>query len=62
MLWNGTVGMTLADHDPGDGLTVVPVEDMPPSRVVLAWKGKEADGNPLLRSFVRVATEAYGAT
>ncbi|MFD8722756.1 LysR family transcriptional regulator [Streptomyces sp. NPDC059629] len=61
VLWNGTVGMTLADHDPGDGLTVVPVEDMPPSRVVLAWKEREADGNPLLRSFVRVATEAYGA-
>ncbi|MEV7393481.1 MULTISPECIES: LysR substrate-binding domain-containing protein [unclassified Streptomyces] len=61
VLWNGTVGMTLADHAPGDGLTVVPVEDMPPSRVVLAWKAREADGNPLLRSFVRVATEAYGA-
>ncbi|WP_316774325.1 LysR family transcriptional regulator [Streptomyces sasae] len=61
VLWNGTVGMTLSDHAPGDGLMVVPVEDMPPSRVVLAWKEREADGNPLLRSFVRVATEAYGA-
>ncbi|MFJ9560231.1 LysR family transcriptional regulator [Streptomyces fuscichromogenes] len=60
VLWNGTVGMTLAGHDPGEGLTVVPVEDMPPSRVVLAWKEREADRNPLLRSFVRVATEAYG--
>ncbi|RPE42786.1 DNA-binding transcriptional LysR family regulator [Streptomyces sp. Ag109_O5-1] len=61
VLWNGTVGMTLADHDPGDGLTVVSVEDMPPSRVVLAWKEREADGNPLLRSFVRVALDAYRA-
>lgn len=61
VLWNGTVGMTLAGHDPGDGLTVVPVEDMAPSRVVVAWKEREADGNPLLRSFLRVAVAAYHA-
>ncbi|MEU9452270.1 LysR substrate-binding domain-containing protein [Streptomyces sp. NPDC048277] len=60
VLWNGTVGMTLTDHDPGDGLTVVPVDDMPPSRVVVAWKEKEGGGNPLVRSFVRVAVGAYG--
>lgn len=58
VLWNGTVGMTLTGHDPGDGLTVVPVTDMAPSRVVVAWA--EGDGNPLLRSFVRVAVAAYG--
>ncbi|MFD4502046.1 LysR substrate-binding domain-containing protein [Streptomyces sp. NPDC058457] len=57
VLWNGTVGMTLTDHEPGDGLTVVPVSDMPPSRVAVAWR--EGDGNPLLRSFVRVAVTAY---
>ncbi|MFD5539834.1 LysR family transcriptional regulator [Streptomyces sp. NPDC127079] len=57
VLWNGTVGMTLADHTPGDGLVVVPVSDMAPSRVVLAWR--EGDGNPLLRSFTQVATAAY---
>ncbi|MGW7075249.1 LysR family transcriptional regulator [Streptomyces sp. NPDC054866] len=61
VLWNGTVGMTLQDHEPGgrggDGLTVVPLIDMPPSRVVVAWN--EGDTNPLIRSFVRIATAAY---
>ncbi|WP_413803335.1 LysR family transcriptional regulator [Streptomyces iranensis] len=57
VLWNGTVGMTLVDHEPPDGLTVVPLIDMAPSRVVVAWN--EADTNPLIRSFVEVATAAY---
>ncbi|RSS79480.1 LysR substrate-binding domain-containing protein [Streptomyces sp. WAC06614] len=40
VLWNGTVGMTLVDHGPGgEGLVVVPLADMPPSRVVVAWRG-----------------------
>ncbi|WP_413805050.1 LysR family transcriptional regulator [Streptomyces sp. OE57] len=57
VLWNGTVGMTLVDHEPPDGLTVVPLTDMEPSRVVVAWN--EADTNPLIRSFVGIATAAY---
>ncbi|MGB8941832.1 MAG: LysR substrate-binding domain-containing protein [Streptomyces sp.] len=57
VLWNGTVGMTLLDHEPGDGLTVVPVIDMPPSRAVVAWNA--GDTNPLIRSFVRIAIAAY---
>ncbi|MFF2848382.1 LysR family transcriptional regulator [Streptomyces sp. NPDC058001] len=57
VLWNGTVGMTLLDHDPGEGLTVVPLVDMPPSRVVAAWH--EGDTNPLIHSFVRIAVAAY---
>ncbi|MEU6000267.1 LysR family transcriptional regulator [Streptomyces sp. NPDC047197] len=57
VLWNGTVGMTLLDHGPGDGLTVVPLIDMPESRVVAAWN--EGDTNPLIRSFVRIAVAAY---
>ncbi|MFF1713460.1 LysR substrate-binding domain-containing protein [Streptomyces sp. NPDC058268] len=57
VLWNGTVGMTLLDHEPGDGLTVVPVIDMPPSRAVVAWNA--SDTNPLIRSFVRIAIAAY---
>ncbi|WP_327350974.1 LysR family transcriptional regulator [Streptomyces sp. NBC_01304] len=59
VLWNGTVGMTLVDHDPGAELTVVPLVDMPPSQVVVAWRAD--DPNPLIRSFVRIATAAYGA-
>ncbi|MFE2184787.1 LysR family transcriptional regulator [Streptomyces sp. NPDC059455] len=57
VLWNGTVGMTLVDHEPPEGLTVVPLIDMEPSRVVVAWH--EADTNPLIRSFVDIATAAY---
>ncbi|GLY87777.1 LysR family transcriptional regulator [Actinoallomurus iriomotensis] len=57
VLWNGTVGMTLLDHEPPAGLTVVPLIDMPPSRVVVAWN--EGDTNPLIRSFARIAAAAY---
>ncbi|WP_405486384.1 LysR substrate-binding domain-containing protein [Streptomyces sp. NBC_00096] len=57
VLWNGTVGMTLLDHEPGEGLTVVPLRDMPPSPVVAAWNAR--DTNPLIRSFVRIATTVY---
>lgn len=57
VLWNGTVGMTLLDHEPAAGLTVVPLIDMPPSRVVAAWN--EGDTNPLIRSFVDTAIAAY---
>ncbi|MEU6034513.1 LysR substrate-binding domain-containing protein [Actinomadura sp. NPDC047616] len=57
VLWNGTVGMTLLDHEPAEGLTVVPLVDMPPSRAVVAWK--QGDTNPLIRSFVHIAIAAY---
>ncbi|MFJ6082834.1 LysR family transcriptional regulator [Streptomyces sp. NPDC092369] len=58
VLWNGTVGMTLVGHPPGAGLTVVPLLDMPPSRVVVAWHA--GDANPLVQSFVRIATAVLG--
>ncbi|MFD8542506.1 LysR substrate-binding domain-containing protein [Streptomyces sp. NPDC059649] len=57
VLWNGTVGMTLLDHAPVKGLTVVPLIDMPPSRVVVAWSA--GDTNPLIRSFRQIAGAAY---
>ncbi|MCX4528537.1 MULTISPECIES: LysR substrate-binding domain-containing protein [unclassified Streptomyces] len=68
VLWNGTVGMTplgrhplghhrLGHHLPGEQLAVVPLTDMPPSRVVVAWN--EGDANPLLRSFAGIAAAAY---
>ncbi|MDQ0773745.1 DNA-binding transcriptional LysR family regulator [Streptomyces aurantiacus] len=59
VLWNGTVGMTLLGHDPGAGLTVVPLTGMEPSRAVVAWK--QGDTDPLIRSFVRIAIDAYRA-
>ncbi|MEK8169745.1 LysR substrate-binding domain-containing protein [Streptomyces sp. M19] len=57
VLWNGTVGVTLLGHEPGPGLAVVPLVDMAPSRVVVAWAAGDTD--PLVRSFVRTATAAY---
>ncbi|MFC6088780.1 LysR substrate-binding domain-containing protein [Saccharothrix lopnurensis] len=57
VLWNGTIGMTVLAHEPAPGLTVVPVVDMSPSRVVLAWKRN--DTNHLIRSFVQLAKAAY---
>jgi len=57
VLWNGTVGIAPLRHEPPDPLIVVPLLDMPPSRVVTAWR--EGDTNPLMRSFVQRATAAY---
>jgi DNA-binding transcriptional LysR family regulator len=57
VLWNGTVGMTPLGHDLPEGLAVVPLTDMAPSRVVVAWN--EGDANPLIRSFVWIATTAH---
>jgi DNA-binding transcriptional LysR family regulator len=57
VLWNGTVGMTPLGHDLPGELVVVPLLDMAPSRVIAAWN--EGDANPLIRSFVRIATAAY---
>ncbi|MFC8361907.1 LysR family transcriptional regulator [Streptomyces griseorubiginosus] len=57
VLWNGTVGLAPLGHDLPSELTVVPLTDMAPSRVVAAWN--EGDTNPLVRSFVETATAAY---
>ena len=57
VLWNGTVGlMPLGHHPPGE-LVVVPLTDMAPSPVVVAWK----DGGPLVRSFGQLEAAAYRA-
>lgn len=39
------------------GLVTVPVTDRPASRLVLAWPA--TNQSPLVRSFVRIAAEAY---
>lgn len=59
VLWNGTVGLTLLDHAPGEGLTVVPLTDMPPSPLVVAWR--ESGATPLIHSFARTAAAVYAA-
>jgi len=57
VLWGGTVGMAPLGHRPSEELVVVPLIDMAPSRVVVAWR--EGDTNPLIRSFVGLATASY---
>ncbi|MEU9181632.1 LysR substrate-binding domain-containing protein [Streptomyces sp. NPDC048550] len=57
VLWNGTVGITPLGHDMPEGLTAVPLADMAPSRVVVAWN--EGDTNPLIPSFVHIATATH---
>ncbi|MFF0561685.1 LysR family transcriptional regulator [Streptomyces sp. NPDC004266] len=57
VLWNGTVGLAPLGHDLPADLAMVPLTDMPPSRVVAVWN--EGETNPLIRSFVESATAAY---
>jgi DNA-binding transcriptional LysR family regulator len=57
VLWNGTIGLTPLGHPLPEGLTAVPLTDMPPSRLVVAWHS--TDINPLVHSFTRIAAAAY---
>jgi hypothetical protein len=59
VLWNGTVGIAPLGHLPATQLTVVPLIDMAPSRVVTAWR--RGDTNPLIAPFVEIARAAYDA-
>ncbi|MEU6440160.1 LysR substrate-binding domain-containing protein [Streptomyces sp. NPDC047046] len=52
-------GRRLFGHGLPPGLTVVPLTGMPPSRVLVAWN--EGSTDPLVRSFVALATAAYRA-
>ncbi|MEU3644219.1 LysR family transcriptional regulator [Lentzea sp. NPDC034063] len=54
VLWNGSVGLAPLGHDLGE-LVVVPLTDMPPSPVVIAW----VKDDPLTLDFVQAATQAY---
>ena len=57
VLWNGTIGLTPLTHAVPAGLTYVPLADMPPSQLVIAWN--TTNGNPLVRSFTQIAASAY---
>ncbi|MFI5530259.1 LysR family transcriptional regulator [Kitasatospora sp. NPDC051853] len=57
VLWNGTVGLAPLGHELPPGLAAVPLPEVEPSPVVLAWN--EDDPNPLIRSLLRIATAAY---
>jgi DNA-binding transcriptional LysR family regulator len=57
VLWNGTIGLAPLTHTLPDGLVTVPVADMPPSRLVVAWRRDDAD--PLVRSFTHLAATGH---
>lgn len=53
--WNSTVGLMPGGSPLPDGLVAVPLTDLPPSPLVIAWPSKKP--NSLVRSFVRTAAE-----
>jgi DNA-binding transcriptional LysR family regulator len=57
VLWNGSIGLAPLIHELPDGLTAVPLADMPPSRLIIAWSS--ASTNPLIRSFTSIAAGVY---
>lgn len=57
VLWSGSVGLAPLGHALPAGLTVVPLTDAPPSRLVIAWRAERP--TPLVRSFVRIAADHY---
>ncbi|MFH8408784.1 LysR substrate-binding domain-containing protein [Streptomyces sp. NPDC018019] len=57
VLWSGTVGLAPLAHSLPEGLTAVALTDVPPSRLVIAWRS--GDTGPLIRSFVRLATALW---
>ncbi|MFE2179257.1 LysR family substrate-binding domain-containing protein [Streptomyces sp. NPDC059455] len=61
VLWNGTIGIAPLghvpaplNHEPPDGITVVPLADMLPSHLIVAWR--TTANSPLVQSFVELAT------
>jgi hypothetical protein len=61
VMWDGAIGLAplapLTAHALSEGLTTVPLADMPPSRLVIAWVSDDA--NPLIRSLTQVAVAAF---
>ncbi|WP_432835688.1 LysR family transcriptional regulator [Dactylosporangium sp. CA-092794] len=57
VLWTGTVGLTPLGHALPAGLVAVPLPEMPPSRLVVAWN--TAAAGPLVHSFARLAAALY---
>jgi DNA-binding transcriptional LysR family regulator len=57
VLWNGTSALAPLNQQVPDGLVVVPVEDRPPSHLLVAWKKGARD--PMIRSFVDVAADVF---
>jgi hypothetical protein len=57
MLARCTVGLTTVAHALPQGLAAVPLADMPPRRLVLAWT--TTNPGPLIRSSAQIAATVY---
>lgn len=60
VLWSGTIGLaplTPLAHALPEGLMTVPLADMPPSRLVVAWNSN--DRSPLIRSLTQIAAATF---
>jgi DNA-binding transcriptional LysR family regulator len=53
VLWAGAIGLAPLTIAPVPGITVVPVADLPPSPLVVAWRKR--DRRPLVRTFAELA-------
>ncbi|MEV6487561.1 LysR substrate-binding domain-containing protein [Actinoplanes sp. NPDC051633] len=58
VLWNGVVGIAPLTETLPEGLTWVPLTDMPASEVVVAWMTDRE--SRLIRSFADIAAATYG--
>ena len=62
VIWSGTIGLaplTPLAHALPEGLATVPLADMPPSRLVVAWNSN--DGSPLIRSLTQIAAATFSS-
>lgn len=59
VLWDDTIGLVTLGHALPDGLTSIPLTDMPPSRLVVAWN--TTNPGPLIASFTHLAVTRVGA-
>jgi DNA-binding transcriptional LysR family regulator len=62
VLWSGTIGLaplTPLAHALPEGVTTVPLADMPPSRLVVAWNSNDA--SPLIRSLIQIAAATFSS-
>lgn len=57
VLWDHMAALAPLDQVLPPGLTVIPVNDRPPSELVLAWRA--SDRNPIVGSFVDIASESF---
>jgi hypothetical protein len=57
VLWSGSVGLTPVIHALPAGLVAIPVTDLPPSQLVVAWPS--ARPGPLVRSFAQIAAAVF---